>query len=101
MTALLDLPRLPPALPEAEQAILGAVLLDCGALGIARDIVADGDFYSTRHQRIYRAMLELEERGDSIDNLTLTERLRQKGELEDIGGAAYLAELFESVASSA
>ena len=97
---LADLPRVLPAAPVAEQAILGAVLLDTHALDIARDHVADGDFASPRHQQIYRAMLSLKERGGSIDNITLTERLGQTGELESVGGAAYLAELLNAIASS-
>lgn len=101
MEAALDLPRMLPEAPEAEQAILGAILLDATAILIARALVADGEFASVRHQRIYRAMLDLADQGVPIDNLTLTEGLRQKGELADIGGAAYLAELLNVVASSA
>ncbi|HWF61453.1 MAG TPA: AAA family ATPase [Nitrospira sp.] len=99
-TAAFDLPRVLPEAPEAEQAVLGAVLLDASALDIARDHLVDGDFASQRHRRIYRAMLDLRELGESIDNLTLTERLREKGELEAVGGAAYLAELLSAVSSS-
>lgn len=98
--AALDLPRSLPQAPEAEQAILGAVLLDPAALAVAQELVADGDFTSQGHQCIYRAMLDLAECGDSIDNVTLTERLKQKGELTNIGGAAYLAELVAGVVSS-
>ncbi|MBX3306364.1 MAG: AAA family ATPase [Nitrospira sp.] len=98
-TAAFDLSRVLPEAPEAEQAILGAVLLDASALDIARDHLADGEFTSQRHQRIYRAMLDLRELGESIDNLTLTERLRQKGDLEAVGGAAYLAELLTTLSS--
>lgn len=95
-----DLPRMLPEAQEAEQAILGAVLLDAPALDIARNHIADGDFALQRHQLIYQAMLGLRELGESIDNLTLTERLRQRGELEEVGGAAYLAELISAVPSS-
>ncbi len=81
-----DLPRALPEAAEAERGILGAILLDPPALGITREIVADGDFASPHHQRVYRALLDLAERGEMIDNLSLTARLRQKGELADIGG---------------
>jgi KaiC/GvpD/RAD55 family RecA-like ATPase len=99
-TATFDLPRALPEAPEAEQAILGAILLDAHVLDIARDHIADGDFASPRHQRIYRAMLSLKKRGEPIDNLTLTERLRQMGEIEQVGGAAYVAELIGVTSSS-
>lgn len=99
-TSLIDLPRMLPQAHEAEQAILGAVLLDAFAIDIARDHVADGDFSLQRHQRIYQTMLRLRELDEPIDNLTLTERLRQKGELEAVGGATYLAELLSVVPSS-
>ncbi|MDR4470665.1 MAG: AAA family ATPase [Nitrospira sp.] len=99
-TAVSDLPRGLPEAPEAEQAILGAVLLDPRALDIAHDHLVDQDFASPRHQCIYRAMLRLKELGEPIDNLTLTERLRQRGEIQEVGGAAYLAELISDVSSS-
>lgn len=98
-TAAFDLPRMLPEAPEAEQAVLGAVLLDAHALDIVGEHIADGDLALQRHQRIYRAMLDLKELGEPIDNLTLTERLRQKGILEEAGGAAYLAELLSAVSS--
>lgn len=99
-TALIDLPRMLPQAQEAEQAILGAVLLDASALDIARDHIAGGDLVLQRHQLIYQAMLDLKELGESIDNLTLTERLCKRGELEEVGRAAYLAELISVVPSS-
>lgn len=99
-SALVDLPRVLPQAQEAEQAILGAVLLNASSLAIARDHLTDGDFTLLRHQRIYQAMLNLTELGQPIDNLTLKEHIQQKGELEEIGGAAYLAELFAVVPSS-
>ena len=99
-TALIDLPRMLPQAQEAEQAILGAVLLDAFAIDIARDHVAVEEFSLQRHQRIYQTMLRLWELDEPIDNLTLTERLRQTGDLEQVGGAAYLAELISVVPSS-
>lgn len=96
-----DTPRIQPHSLEAEQSVLGAILLDSKALGKAVDLVADGHFYSTQHQLIYRAMLDLSERGEEIDQITLSEHLKSKGELESVGGSAYLAELVQIVASAA
>jgi replicative DNA helicase len=85
----------PPHNLEAEQSVLGAILLSDRALyGL---VIGDGlrpdDFYRERHRIIYRAMLELYERGDPVERVTLTEHLRQAGQLEDAGGEAEIAAL--------
>ena len=67
----------------------------------AMELLVEENFYRTSHRKVYRAMLELSEIGEVIDQITLTERLKAQGEIEAIGGAAYLAELVQSVASSA
>jgi replicative DNA helicase len=97
----LSQPRLPPQNVEAEQAILGAVLLDKEAMPKVEELLVDQDFYRTGHQRIYRAMLTLSERDEAIDQITLTEHLRGTGDLESVGGAAYLAELVAITPSAA
>ncbi len=97
----LSQPKLPPQNVEAEQSVLGAVLLDNSAMAKAMELLVEDNFYRTSHRKIYRAMLELSEVGEVIDQITLTERLKAQGEIEAIGGAAYLAELVQSVASSA
>jgi replicative DNA helicase len=94
-------PRLPPQNLEAEQSVLGAVLLDNAALAKAMEILGEADFYRTAHQKIFRAMLELSEQGEVIDTITLGEHLRTAGELEAVGGTAYLAELVQIVPSAA
>lgn len=94
-------PRLPPQNLEAEQSVLGAVLLDNAALAKAMEVVAEEDFYRTSHQKIFRAMLDLSEHGEVIDLITLSEHLKTRGELEAVGGAAYLAELVQAVPSAA
>ena len=101
MSTIIDAPRLAPHSTEAEQSILGAVLLNNEMLATVRDLVGAADFYHTAHQMIYRAMLDLSDRGVAVDNLTLTEDLRSKGMLADIGGAAYLAELVGVIGSTA
>jgi replicative DNA helicase len=94
-------PRLPPQNLEAEQSVLGAILLDNAAMAKTMEILTDEDFYRTSHRRIYQAMLGLSEHGEVIDQITLTEHLKARGELESVGGAAYLAELVHVVPTAA
>lgn len=97
----LSQPRMPPQNIEAEQSILGAILLDKEAMPKVEELLVDQDFYRTAHQKIYRAMLNLSERDEAIDHITLSEHLRSLGELEGVGGAAYLAELVAVTPSAA
>jgi len=96
----LSIPRLPPQNVEAEQCVLGAILLDKAAVAKAEEILTDEDFYRTPHKKIFRAMLDLSERNEAIDVITLAEHLRADGQLEAIGGSAYLAELVNAVPSA-
>src|ERR1043166_2184358 len=97
----LSQPKLPPQNVEAEQSVLGAVLLDNAAMAKAMELLVEEDFYRTSHRKIYRAMLELSDVGEVIDQITLTERLKSEGELEAVGGSAYVAELVQVVPSAA
>ena len=94
-------PRLPPQNLEAEECVLGAILLDNQAIAKAMELVIEEHFYRTSHKKIFRAMLDLSERGEPIDHITLTNSLSTKGELESVGGSAYLAELVQIVPSAA
>ncbi len=94
-------PKLPPQNLEAEQSVLGAILLENSSMAKAMEILTEEDFYRTAHRRIFAGMLELSEASEVIDQITLTERLSLKGELEAVGGAAYLAELVQAVPSAA
>lgn len=94
-------PRLPPQNLEAEQSVLGAILLENAAMNKAMEILTEEDFYKTAHRKIYQAMLDLSEHGEVIDQITLTEHLKARGELESVGGAAYLAELVQVVPTAA
>jgi len=100
-TVDLSQPKLPPQNLEAEQSVLGAILLDNQAMPKAMELLVEENFYRTAHRKVFRAMLDLSDVGEVIDQITLTERLKAKGELESIGGAAFLAELVQSVSSSA
>lgn len=94
-------PRVPPQNLEAEQSVLGAILLDNASIAKAMEALSEEDFYRTAHRRIYLGMLELSEQGEVIDQITLTERLQTNGALEAVGGAAYLAELVQSIPTAA
>ncbi|MBI5776681.1 MAG: replicative DNA helicase [Nitrospirae bacterium] len=94
-------PRLPPQNLEAEQSVLGAILLENSSMSKAMEILTEEDFYKTAHRKIYLGMLDLSEHGEVIDQITLTEHLKGKGMLESVGGAAYLAELVQAVPTAA
>ncbi len=82
---------------DAEQAVLGSLFLESEAIYRIIDIVQPQDFYHHGHRLIYEACLELQEAGEPIDLLTVTDRLRTNNVLEKIGGAAYVASLIELV----
>jgi replicative DNA helicase len=94
-------PRLPPQNLEAEQSVLGAILLENSSMSKAMEVLTEEDFYKTAHRKIYLGMLDLSEHGEVIDQITLTEHLKGKGMLESVGGAAYLAELVQAVPTAA
>ncbi|NMO94214.1 replicative DNA helicase [Paenibacillus lemnae] len=93
--------RVPPQNLEAEQAVLGAVLLQSEALITAMERVQSEDFYDKSHQMIYEVMVQLSEESQPIDLVTLTSRLQDKGQLEEIGGVSYLAKLAHGVPTAA
>ena len=93
--------KLPPQNVEAEQAVLGAILLDNQALYKTLEILDPDEFYRPVHKRIFRAMVELSEQNQVIDLLTLTDHLRRAEGLEAVGGTAYLTDLAQSVATAA
>ena len=93
--------RVPPQNMEAEQAVIGAALLQPEALIAAMERVKSEDFYNSAHQLIFEAMLDLGENSQPIDLVTLTAHLQDKGTLEEIGGVSYLAKLAHSVPTAA
>src|SRR5437868_5117361 len=84
---------LPPQNAEAEASLLGALLIDSDAIVKIADSVVPGDFYDKRHEQIYAAILQLYERHEAIDVLTLADRLKNNGYLDGVGGPSYLTEL--------
>ena len=90
----------PQALP-LEEAVLGALMLDKDALAVILDILRPDSFYAESHQEIYRSIVELFSKSRPVDLLTVTEELKKAGKLEVVGGAYYLVELTNRVASAA
>lgn len=93
--------RTPPQSIEAEQAVLGAVFLEPEALQRAIERLIPEDFYRTTHERIFRVMLELSERGEPVDLVTVTSELQKRKLLEEVGGVTYLSDLAGSVPTAA
>ena len=93
--------RTPPQNLEAEQSVLGSVLLDNEAYGIVEGTIRANHFYKEGHRKIFRAMEKLAQRDEPIDLVTLTEELRQTGELENVGSVPYLIGLADSVPTAA
>lgn len=89
--------KLPPQSLEAEMSLLGSLLIDKGAVLKIVDIVSSEDFYKTAHEKIFETIVELYSRNEPIDLLTVSNRLNEKGILENIGGKTYLVTLTESV----
>ncbi|MBI4093226.1 MAG: replicative DNA helicase [Candidatus Kerfeldbacteria bacterium] len=95
-----QLEKVPPQNVEAEQSVLGSLLIDKEAIVKIADIIRPDDFYKETHRKIFEAMLELYEKREPIDVLSLTNRLKERTELEIIGGRAYLAQLTNAVPTS-
>lgn len=93
--------RVQPQASALEEAVLGAVMLDKDAISVILDILRPDSFYVDAHQLVFKAMLRLFEKSHPIDLLTVMEELKKSGDLEAVGGPAYLAELTNKVASAA
>ena len=93
--------RVPPQNIEAEQAVLGAMLIDKEAIAKASEILSSADFYREAHRVIFNAMLELYNKNEAVDMVTVTEILKRDNKLEDIGGLAYITSLANVVLTAA
>jgi replicative DNA helicase len=85
--------KIPPQNLEAEQSVLGSVLLEPEALSRVLEVMTGDDFYREAHRKIFASMLDLYRKGTPVDLITLTEILQNKGQLDEIGGASYLTSL--------
>ncbi|KMM36428.1 MULTISPECIES: replicative DNA helicase [Bacillales] len=93
--------RTPPQNIEAEQAVIGAVFLEIDALTTATEVLQPEDFYRAAHQKIFSVMIELSEKGEPVDLVTVTSELQDRKLLEEIGGVSYLSDLANSVPTAA
>ena len=93
--------KLPPQHIEAEQSILGGILIENEAINRVMEILDADDFYRDAHRRIFNALINLSERDEPADLITLTNELRKIDQLDSIGGASYLASLIDSVPTAA
>src|SRR5438445_55169 len=96
-----NLRRVPPQSLEAEESVLGAVMLDNTVVDRVVEMLRPEDFYRGAHRKLFRAMVELNGRSEPIDLITLSETLKARGDLAEVGGGAYLAELTERVPTAA
>src|SRR5437868_15279253 len=85
---------------EAERSVLGAILLHNDAFNLAAEVIDSADFFRDAHRRIFDKMVRLSERNDAIDLVTLKEELARAGEVEEVGGPAYIAALVDGVPRS-
>ena len=92
--------KIPPQAVDLEEAVLGALMLEKDAFAIVGDLLKPEVFYKEAHQRIFRAIQKLCINDDAVDLLTVSESLRQSGELEQVGGYSYLSQLTSRVASA-
>ena len=101
LSELTTLERLPPQNLEAEQAVLGSMLLEEDAIIQAAELLDDGVFYKDSHRRIFSTLIALYRANTPVDLVTVTEALKQHGQLDAVGGASYLATLTSVVPTAA
>ncbi|MEW6184429.1 MAG: replicative DNA helicase [Thermodesulfobacteriota bacterium] len=92
--------KVPPQNLEAEQSVLGGVLLEPEALSRVLEVMSGDDFYREAHRKIFTAMLDLYQKGIPVDLITLTEILQNKGQMEEVGGVSYLTSLTDAIPSA-
>ncbi|MFT5179471.1 MAG: replicative DNA helicase [Candidatus Paceibacteria bacterium] len=93
--------RIPPQSMESEKALLGSIMLRPDSIHEINDTIHEDSFYADKHRVIFQTMMELFNKSTPIDLLSLSHRLREKKEIDKIGGSSYLSELVESVPSAA
>jgi replicative DNA helicase len=102
MAAIEDnLRKVPPQNLEAESSVLGGILLENDAINVVMELLRAEDFYRESHRKVFRAMIELVDRSEPVDLITLSDFLKGRGELEAVGGTSYLAALADFVPTAA
>lgn len=92
--------RIPPNNLEAEQSVLGAMLLDKEAISISTEIIGGEDFYREAHREIFEAIVDIYDKGEPVDLITLTEKLKTRNTLDAVGGITFLTNLMDAVPST-
>ncbi|MHC1717839.1 MAG: replicative DNA helicase [Acidaminococcaceae bacterium] len=93
--------RVPPQNIEAEQAVLGAMMIDKEAISKATEILRDNDFYRQDHRAVYQVIVDLFSKNQAVDMVTVTEALKREGKLEDVGGIQFITYLANAVPTAA
>jgi replicative DNA helicase len=93
--------RVPPQNLEAEQSVLGAMLIDRDAVVTVSNLLGPEDFYADKHQQLYTAVIAIFNRGEPVDLITVQDELRKRGHLDEVGGLTYLTTLINMVPSTA
>ncbi|MEE9292854.1 MAG: replicative DNA helicase [Acidobacteriota bacterium] len=86
---------------DAERSVLGAILVENAAINRAQEILKEDDFYREPHRKLFKVMSGLSEKSSAIDAVTVKDELRRRGDLETVGGPAYIASLLDDVPRSA
>ncbi|SCG84476.1 replicative DNA helicase [Proteiniborus sp. DW1] len=100
-TEMQALGRVPPHSIEGEQSVLGSMILDKNAIIAATEILKPSDFYKEAHREIYEAILEIYNRDEPVDLITLSDELKKRNTLDAVGGILYLADLSEAISTTA
>src|SRR3989304_3419282 len=98
---VMPLERVPPQSTEAEQGVVGSLPLERHPIARVVEMTRGDDFYREAHRRIYETMGDLFERGEPVDLITVTDRLKARGQLDDVGGAGYVTALLDAVPTAA
>jgi len=93
--------KIPPQNLEAERSVLGSILIDGEALGVAIETIDQSSFYEDAHRKIYSTMIDLYNERKNIDLITLSDKLKDNGLLKDVGGVSYLTQLIDLVPTAA
>ena len=101
MTQVAQTAPVPPQSLDAEESVLGAMMLAPGAIAAVSEVLDDGDFYRESHAKVYRAARAREAKGEPVDAITVVDELEERGELEDVGGRARIHELASLVPATA
>jgi len=96
-----SLHKIPPQNLEAEQSILGGILLDNQALNAVMEVLTQSDFYSDAHRKIFASIIELNNRSEPADLITLSNIMKDQKKLDQVGGISYLASLVDNIGSAA